>query len=168
MKTSFVEKLLLVTGFTTKLSLHFYDFSEIVGTIYKIKKLNPRSIESICTEAPRIFHQGPSKTLIFTELPPAAQGRSPAVNTRPRKRLGQSTCSPSTDWWRRLRREGLRRPSPARSRQRTRPCSDSGEGSGIPQQCAARGASTRSKGEVRVVGARRHRVELGAPRRWCY
>jgi hypothetical protein len=82
MKTSFVEKLLLVTGFTTKLSLHFYDFSEIFGTIYKIKKLNPRSIESICTEAPRIFHQGPSKTLIFTELPPAAQGRSPAVNRR--------------------------------------------------------------------------------------
>jgi hypothetical protein len=55
MKTSFVEKVLLVTGFTTKLSLHFYDFSEIFGTIYKIKKLNPRSIESICTEALESF-----------------------------------------------------------------------------------------------------------------
>jgi hypothetical protein len=42
MKTSFVEKLLLVIGFTTILSLHFYDFFEIFGAIYKIKKLNPK------------------------------------------------------------------------------------------------------------------------------
>jgi hypothetical protein len=49
----------------------------------RLRNLTLRSIESICTEAPRIFHQGPSKTFIFTELTPAAQGRSPAVNRQP-------------------------------------------------------------------------------------
>jgi hypothetical protein len=57
--------LLLVTRITAKLSSHFYDFSVIFGEFYKIQKLNPRSIDSICIEAPRIFHHGPSKTLIF-------------------------------------------------------------------------------------------------------
>jgi hypothetical protein len=83
LKTSFVEKLLMVIGITTKLSLHFYDFSLIFCEIYKNQKFNPSSIQSICTNAPRIFHQGPSKSLIFIELPPVAQGRSLVANRRP-------------------------------------------------------------------------------------
>jgi hypothetical protein len=171
MKTFFVEKLLLVTGFTTKLSLHFYDFLRFLVQFTRLRNL---TLDLLNLFAPR-----PLESFTRVLLKPWSSQNYPrrhrgdhrwwiAGPTRPGKRLGRSTCSPSMDWWCRLRRGGLWRPSLVRSRQRTRPCSDSGEGSGVPQQCAARGASTGSKGEVRVVGGRRHRAESGASRWWRY
>jgi hypothetical protein len=54
MKTFFVEKLLLVTGFTTKLSLHFYDFLRFLVQFTRLRNLTldllnlfaPRPLES--------------------------------------------------------------------------------------------------------------------------